>query len=114
MAYNSQRRSQLGAGLKAARRRAGLSASDASAALTAKGLKCRRGTLLAWERGVGPTSREPFSSDLRLIASLYGCDVQDFFNDAAPSIETTNGDTHHIRGRNEPTNGELLKLAHTR
>ena len=80
MPYHAKRRIHLAMGLKAARRRAALSAKAASAFLTAEGIPCRRGTLLAWERGEGPTSREPFASDLATIAAVYGFAVQDFFD----------------------------------
>lgn len=81
MAYDPLRRKLLGRGLKEARRQAGISASTAAAAISARGLHCTRGTLLAWERGVGRTSREPFCSDLCLIAGIYQCCVNDFFKD---------------------------------
>lgn len=80
MVYDMSRRAALAEGLKAARRETGLSASSASALLVAKGLRCSRGTLLAWERGTGKTSREPFASDLATIAALYGCSVDAFFS----------------------------------
>lgn len=82
MTYNIERRKMLGMALKAARQGAGLSASAASALIAARGLKCSRGTLLAWERGVGRTSREPFCSDLNLIAAVYQCSINDFFTNA--------------------------------
>lgn len=82
MPYDHLRRAALAEKLKAARRAAGLSASVASALIDAKGLKCSRGTLLAWERGFGRTSREPFASDLAVIAQVYGCSVEHFFNSA--------------------------------
>jgi transcriptional regulator with XRE-family HTH domain len=87
MSYDCQRRTVLGTGLKAARKRAGLSAKKAANVLLQKGLRCTRGTLLAWERGGGLTSREPFASDLVVIASAYGCSVEDFFR-VEPSIAT--------------------------
>ena len=80
MTYDSHRRTVLGAGLKAARKRSGLSAKKAASLLLQNGLKCTRGTLLAWERGGGFTSREPFASDLIVIASVYACSVEDFFS----------------------------------
>jgi transcriptional regulator with XRE-family HTH domain len=79
MSYDPERRRLLGLALKTARQRTGLSAAAASALIIAKGLKCSRGTLLAWERGAGRTSREPFCSDLNLIAAVYQCSVNDFF-----------------------------------
>lgn len=84
MAYNAERRRSLALGLKAARRRANVSASHASQMIAANGVKCSRGTLLAWERGVGRTSREPFASDLAVIARVYCCKVDEFFMEAAP------------------------------
>jgi transcriptional regulator with XRE-family HTH domain len=79
MSYDNGRRNLLGNGLKMARKRAGYSAKKAAGVLLQQGLRCTRGTLLAWERGAGVTSREPFASDLVVIASAYGCTVQDFF-----------------------------------
>jgi transcriptional regulator with XRE-family HTH domain len=70
------------AALKAARRRSGLSAQQAAALLAAQGLVCSRGTLLAWERGQGPTTREPFASDLAIIAGIYRCAVDELFKGA--------------------------------
>jgi len=78
--YNSSRRSILAQGLKAARQKANLKSDEAAKLLSEMGLSCRRGTLLAWERGVGTTSREPYASDLPLIAHVYGCNVSDFFS----------------------------------
>ena len=79
--YDPQRRAALAAQLKAARKRAALSASEASRRICEQGLNCSRGTLLAWERGVGPSTREPFASDLKILAQVYGCEVEDFFRD---------------------------------
>ncbi len=78
--YDITRRASFANGLKAARKRSGLSAQDAASQLTAKGIDCTRGTLLAWERGSGPTTREPFASDLPMIASVYHCTVDLFFS----------------------------------
>jgi hypothetical protein len=78
--FNPELRRVLASGLKAARLRANLGSSEAARELTRRGLNCQRGTLLAWERGYGTTSREPYASDLPVIASLYGCGVSDFFN----------------------------------
>ncbi len=78
--YSADRRAALARGLKAARRQAGLTAGDAAAKLTDAGLHCKRGTLLAWERGIGSTSREPFASDLCIIARVYGCEVYWLFH----------------------------------
>lgn len=85
MSYDIDRRTVLAVGLKAARKRAGLSANKAASLLLSLGLRCTRGTLLAWERGGGMTSREPFASDLIVIASAYGCTVQDFFQMDRPA-----------------------------
>ena len=49
MSYNQERRQLLAAGLKAARRKTGMSASQAASLIELKGLACTRGTLLAWE-----------------------------------------------------------------
>lgn len=87
MAYNAERRRNLGLALKAARQRANFSASHASQIISANGIKCSRGTLLAWERGIGRTSREPFASDLAVIARVYGCEVDDFFKKVHPDAE---------------------------
>jgi transcriptional regulator with XRE-family HTH domain len=65
--------------MKAARKRSGYTAQEAAELLTARGLECSRGTLLAWERGIGPTTREPFASDLAIISEVYGCQVDEFF-----------------------------------
>ena len=80
MSYNKERRQTLAMGLKAARHKSGMSASRAAALITLKGLACTRGTLLAWERGVGCTSREPFASDLSVLAAIYGCKIAEFFH----------------------------------
>lgn len=80
MAYHVERRAQLASGLKAARRNSGLSAQTAASMLAMHGIRCSRGTLLAWERGRGKTSREPFASDLQAIAEIYGCSVDDLFS----------------------------------
>lgn len=94
MTYHPDRRKRLGECLKAARKQAGLSATKAALLLQSKGLRCSRGTVLAWERGLGHTSREPFSSDLRLIAEAYACTVDDFFKDctAAKATPEQNGE----------------------
>jgi hypothetical protein len=44
---------------------------------------------LAWERGIGRTSREPFASDLAVIASVYGCSVADFFSPVEVEVVET-------------------------
>lgn len=98
MSYNADRRRVLGRGLKAARMRVSLSAAGASELITAKGVKCTSGTLLAWERGKGVTSREPFASDLLVIASVYGCSLNDFFQ----RPEAGNGDGQLIQPSLEP------------
>lgn len=102
MTYDPERRQRLGLALKAARQRAGLSASAASALIVAQGLKCSRGTLLAWERGIGRTSREPFCSDLNLIASIYKCSVNDFFAGMLP-LEDGNGTSPATRANPAPS-----------
>ena len=79
MSFDTYRRASLAFGMKAARRRAHLSTNGAANLITAAGIKCTRGSLLAWERGVGYTSREPFASDLPAIAKVYGCAVGDLF-----------------------------------
>ena len=79
MPYNIDRRSDLACGLKSARRNMKLTAASASKLISAKGVKCARGTLVAWERGNGLGSREPFASDLPIIAGIYECDVADLF-----------------------------------
>jgi transcriptional regulator with XRE-family HTH domain len=84
MSFHPERRHQLAAGLKAARHKSGLSASQAADLIAIKGLACTRGTLLAWERGTGGTSREPFASDLSVLASVYGCRVMEFFQVQLP------------------------------
>jgi len=73
--------------------KAGLSAAAAAKLILAAGIKCRRGTLLAWERGNAPTCREPFASDLPIIAGVYGCDVSDFFvpSDCESEVSVANG-----------------------
>jgi transcriptional regulator with XRE-family HTH domain len=81
--YNVGRRTVLARGLKLARQQAGLSAKTAAEKLTASGVSCTRGTLLAWERGGGRTSREPFASDLWLISQAYGCSVNELFSRGA-------------------------------
>jgi hypothetical protein len=43
-------------------------------------IPCTRGTLIAWERGEGVTSREPFASDLGVLALVLRCQVSDFFD----------------------------------
>ncbi len=92
--YDIQRRAVFANGMKAARNRSGLSAQQAAALLTAHGLECTRGTLLAWERGQGPTTREPFASDLTIIARVYGCSVDEFFSSeeapGSPAIFASN------------------------
>jgi transcriptional regulator with XRE-family HTH domain len=81
--------------MKAVRLRAGLNAADAAQLISASGIKCTRGTLLAWERGIGATSREPFASDLSVIAGIYRCKVADLFASQAadakffPAIQAT-------------------------
>ncbi len=94
--YDVHRRTLLAQGLKGARQRLGISARDAAAQLTAHGLDCTRGTLLAWERGGGRTSREPFASDLAVVAAVYHCAVAEFFNAAMVSSENTV--TNHAEG----------------
>jgi transcriptional regulator with XRE-family HTH domain len=86
ISFDIERRTALGSGLKAARNRAGFTVKEAAGRLSARGLECKRGTLLAWERGGGRSSREPFASDLQLIASIYGCHVDDFFSPLARNV----------------------------
>lgn len=75
MPYDKNRRRLFATSLKAARRRAGLTSDAAAALICSHGIPCTRGTLLAWERGHGATSREPFASDLFIIACIYQCTV---------------------------------------
>ncbi len=89
MAYNADRRTILARGLKAARRSAELNATDAAKFISAMGIQCTRGTLFAWERGAGATSREPYASDLVVIARVYRCTVNDFF--AQSEVHAANG-----------------------
>jgi len=86
VSFDIDRRTALGRGLKTARNRAGLSVKEAASKLSSLGLECKRGTLLAWERGGGRSSREPFASDLGVIAALYGCRVDEFFPLDQPGI----------------------------
>ena len=86
--FDIGRRNVLSAGLKAARNRAGLSANEAASLLVSRGIPCKRGTLLAWERGSGQSTREPYASDLTMIASVYGCSVDEFFNPASRALLT--------------------------
>jgi transcriptional regulator with XRE-family HTH domain len=79
--YDIERRTNLAKRLKAARQRAALSAKEAAEKLTSLGVACSRGTLLAWERGGGRTSREPFASDLNVLATAYACSVNVFFDE---------------------------------
>jgi transcriptional regulator with XRE-family HTH domain len=79
MSFCAARRSVLASGLKAARHAAGLSAKDAAELISAAGVRCTRGTLLAWERGIGTTSREPYGSDLPVIVAVYRCTIADLF-----------------------------------
>ena len=79
MAYDPICRWTFADGLKAARNRAGLSATKAAARIAAMGIQCSPGALLSWERGRGST-REPFASNLTVIASVYGCTVNELFN----------------------------------
>ena len=92
MPYHQDRRRKLAACLKQARKLAGLSASQASARMRAHGLRCTRGTLLAWERGIGITAREPFASDLIIVASVYGCAVDHFFKCEAHLVQPASAD----------------------
>lgn len=85
MSYDPERRRSLAEGLKSARRRAGISSAAAAARLSVLGLKCTRGALLAWERGSGRTSREPFASDIGLFAALYDCSVADIYLPPPPT-----------------------------
>lgn len=110
MTYNPERRQRLGLALKTARQRAGLSASAASALIMARGLKCSRGTLLAWERGIGRTSREPFCSDLHLIASIYQCSVNDFFSNTAQT--ETSDSSAAAAVRTGPPSGDGQRIQH--
>ena len=96
MAYDADRRAILGRGLKAARQNSELSARAAVVKLAEGGLHCTRGTLLAWERGRGPTSREPFASDLCLIAAIYGCRIEELF---------LPGENGHQSSSNGPSTG---------
>jgi transcriptional regulator with XRE-family HTH domain len=107
ISFDIERRTSLGKGLKAARNRAGFSVKEAAARLSSQGLECKRGTLLAWERGGGRSSREPFASDLQLIASMYGCHVDDFFS---PLARETSG-VAEILENGEATHGGHLQLA---
>ena len=55
--FDIDRRTSLGRGLKAAQIAAGFSVKEAASKLSSFGLECKRGTLLAWERGGGRSSR---------------------------------------------------------
>jgi transcriptional regulator with XRE-family HTH domain len=87
--YDAQRRLILGLGLKAARQKAGLTAGKAASLIAERGIRCRASTLFAWERGIGPGSREPFASDLAMIAAVYGCTVDSFYRN--PTAEPAPG-----------------------
>ncbi len=103
MGYDIERRTNLAKQLKAARQRAALSAKDAAEKLTGLGVACSRGTLLAWERGGGRTSREPFASDLGTLARAYDCSVSDFFNRIAQPAASVDGHARpDARGIFEP------------
>jgi hypothetical protein len=88
MSYDTDRRCKLARGLKAARRNVNLSAAVAARLISAKGVKCTRGTLLSWERGHGLTSREPFASDLPIFAGIYECDVNALFGQSEAADAT--------------------------
>lgn len=79
MTCNVDRRGDLDRGLKAARKKTELGATAAAHLIALTGIKCGRGTLLAWERGNRAMSREPFASDLPIIAEVYCCNIGDFF-----------------------------------
>lgn len=82
--FNSDRRAILSRGLKSARQKARLSSREAIAMLSANGLSYRRSTLLAWEHH-GDSSREPFASDLPILAIIYNCSVEDLFAESSGS-----------------------------
>ena len=84
LTFNSERRATLARGLKAARRKAGLSVKEVTNILAVKGLQCRHGTLSAWERH-SDSSREPFASYLPILATIYDCSVDDFFTEPSGS-----------------------------
>ena len=98
MAYDCDRRRELGGKLKTARQRTGLSAADAARMISAFDVRCTPGTVLAWERGSGGCAREPFASDLLVIAMVYRCSVDEFYPESpefavgpspdTPSLET--------------------------
>ncbi len=77
MAFDIDRRARLGRGLKIARRKLALTCADAARLISTAGVRCSEATLMAWERGRGRGSREPFASDLSVIARVYGCRIDD-------------------------------------
>jgi transcriptional regulator with XRE-family HTH domain len=97
--FDLGRRARLARGLKAARFRAKFPAKQAAMLLTSMGLSCQRGTLLAWERGRGTTSREPYASDLPVIAAVYGCSVDDLFGEPMIEMGSVNGSANGVEAR---------------
>lgn len=77
MAFDTERRARLGRGMKACRTKAGLTRADASSMISVAGIRCSPATLMAWERGRGGGSREPFASDLVMIAGVYHCRIDE-------------------------------------
>jgi hypothetical protein len=100
--FDSNRRTALAHGLKAARRHAGLGSAEAALEITRRGLACQRGTLLAWERGSGATSREPYASDLTILAAVYDCTIGELFAKLAPGASAVDDQTETPRLRPEP------------
>jgi transcriptional regulator with XRE-family HTH domain len=102
MSFHTQRRAAFAARLKKIRRKSGLSASAAAELIRNHGLACSRGTLLAWERGQGTTSREPFASDLSILAAVFNCRIEDFFGGDAEA------DPPHVQRALDSTNGTSM------
>lgn len=75
-----------------------------------RGLQCSRGTLLAWERGFGRTSREPFASDLVVIAAGYNCSVNDLFTALLDGIDVPFADASSDDDNSPEAQGKIAAI----
>jgi transcriptional regulator with XRE-family HTH domain len=77
--YDIVRHEILATNLRAARKRAGLSATEAAQRMQESSVACTRATLLRWERIGGSRGSEPHASDLPVIAQVYECSISRLF-----------------------------------
>jgi hypothetical protein len=79
-------RRKLSQGLKQARKRAGLSLSDAAARITDAGFEMNRDKLMTWERIDRKANRGiPPAWAFYILSAAYSCPIGELFGEKPPS-----------------------------